>query len=56
MYTNYTKLHSHCTRTNLLHYRTWVSKMLGEMQTSIEAHINNAMKGAGGSGSGSEKE
>lgn len=36
--------------------RKWVSKMLGEMQSSIEAHINNAMKGAGSSGSGSEKE
>ena len=37
--------------------RIWVTKMLSEMQTSIESHINNAMKGASKpSGSGSSKD
>ena len=30
--------------------RQWVTRMLGEMQSSIEMHINNAMKGAAGAG------
>lgn len=26
--------------------RDWVGRMLGDMQSAIEQHINNAMKGA----------
>ncbi len=33
--------------------RSWVGKMLNEMQESIESHINNAMKGSGGGSSSS---